>query len=207
MAIDILGTVYFIDSDRTEEIIKKWTMGGISYIRTFSNVYSYKPQFLPGYLDRLFTGREWTQLVYYRKVEAIVSNGEVDTKWVKAAIDRIEWAKVENQKDISVVPMLKNVLAVRGMTLKDLSHVTGIRKKTLEEYISGDTRPRPKTIEYIADCLNVDIFTLTGSDYIGLEKLIVNEHDAEVIAKRKEEGMNASLVLKQFMKFIEDSRD
>jgi len=58
-----------------------------------------------------------------------------------------------------------NARSSRGLTLIQLSKLTGISKTTLNDIENGKTSPTLNQLEYIAIALNVKINDLFESDY------------------------------------------
>jgi transcriptional regulator with XRE-family HTH domain len=165
------------------------------------DIFMYKNVYVPSGINRLLDGYAWCDLVYYKHEQLVNTKGDVIDRWVKAPVDKISYVKGLTEKK-SYVPMLKNVLVIRDMTLGDLSKGTGIKVQSLKEYIDGDTKPRYETIEKLSNYLDVPMATLQGLDYIGLEMDIVNKHDAMVEQKRKEEAERARYVMESFWDYI-----
>ena len=55
---------------------------------------------------------------------------------------------------------LKELLALRGMTLKEFASVSGISQSNLSNYINGNISPTLETLNRIATNLGVDIVEL-----------------------------------------------
>lgn len=194
--------VHFMDGTK-EEIVKSWTgRNNVRYVKTAHDTFMYKNVYIPNSaLHTLLGGYDWLDLCYYKHQQTVTKDGQVIDEWVRAPIEKITYVRPKFKKHC-VIPMLKNVLAIKNMTPADLSRVTGINSKTLIKYIDGNVTPRPATIERIAECLNIDISTLTGEDDLGLEKHVVGEHDAKVLAKRKEEAKKAEYAMRSFVDYI-----
>lgn len=71
---------------------------------------------------------------------------------------------------------IKEILSQKGMTLKDLSQLSGITQSNLSNYLNGNISPTLDTLIKIASYLEVDIRELFGE-----------EDDIELYAKYKDE--------------------
>ena len=75
-----------------------------------------------------------------------------------------------------MVLRIKEILSQKGMTLKDLSRLSGITQSNLSNYLNGNISPTLDTLIKIASHLKVDIRELFGE-----------EDDIELYAKYKGE--------------------
>lgn len=75
-----------------------------------------------------------------------------------------------------MVLRIKKILSQKGMTLKDLSRLSGITQSNLSNYLNGNISPTLDTLIKIASHLKVDIRELFGE-----------EDDIELYAKYKGE--------------------
>ena len=75
-----------------------------------------------------------------------------------------------------MVLRIKEILSQKGMTLKDLSRLSGITQSNLSNYLNGNISPTLDTLIKIANHLKVDIRELFGK-----------EDDIELYAKYKGE--------------------
>lgn len=72
---------------------------------------------------------------------------------------------------------IKEILSQKGMTLKDLSRLSGITQSNLSNYLNGNISPTLDTLIKIATHLEIDIRELFGEE----------EEDIELYAKYKGE--------------------
>lgn len=75
-----------------------------------------------------------------------------------------------------MVLRIKEILSQKGMTLKELSRLSGITQSNLSNYLNGNISPTLDTLIKIATHLEVDIRELFGE-----------EDDIELYAKYKGE--------------------
>lgn len=59
---------------------------------------------------------------------------------------------------------LKEILAQRGITLKDFAATSGISQSNLSNYINGNISPTLDTLKRIADNLNISLTELFKED-------------------------------------------
>ena len=55
---------------------------------------------------------------------------------------------------------LKEILAQRGVTLKDFAQMSGISQSNLSNYLNGNISPTLDTLKKIATFLNIDVVEL-----------------------------------------------
>ena len=55
---------------------------------------------------------------------------------------------------------LKEILAQRGVTLKEFSQTSGISQSNLSNYLNGNISPTLDTLKKIASSLNIDVVEL-----------------------------------------------
>lgn len=55
---------------------------------------------------------------------------------------------------------LKEILAQRGVTLKDFARLSGISQSNLSNYLNGNISPTLDTLKKIASFLNIDVSEL-----------------------------------------------
>lgn len=55
---------------------------------------------------------------------------------------------------------LKEILAQRGITLKDFAQMSGISQSNLSNYLNGNISPTLDTLKKIASFLNIDVVEL-----------------------------------------------
>lgn len=55
---------------------------------------------------------------------------------------------------------LKELLAQKGMTLKEFASISGISQSNLSNYINGNISPTLETLNKIADNLNIELIEL-----------------------------------------------
>lgn len=55
---------------------------------------------------------------------------------------------------------LKEILAQRGVTLKDFAQMSGISQSNLSNYLNGNISPTLDTLKKIASFLNIDVVEL-----------------------------------------------
>lgn len=55
---------------------------------------------------------------------------------------------------------LKEILAQRGITLKEFAMTSGISQSNLSNYLNGNISPTLETLKKMASSLNIDIFEL-----------------------------------------------
>lgn len=55
---------------------------------------------------------------------------------------------------------LKEILAERGLTLKDFAQASGISQSNLSNYLNGNISPTLDTLKKIASFLNIDVVDL-----------------------------------------------
>lgn len=88
---------------------------------------------------------------------------------------------------------LKEILAQRGITLKDFAQTSGISQSNLSNYLNGNISPTLDTLKKIASFLNIDVVELFKEKdnielYVKHEGILypINKEDIlNVIEKKK----------------------
>ena len=88
---------------------------------------------------------------------------------------------------------LKEILAQRGVTLKDFAQTSGISQSNLSNYLNGNISPTLDTLKKIASYLNIDVVELFKekdnielyAKYEGILYPISKEDILSVIEKKK----------------------
>ena len=88
---------------------------------------------------------------------------------------------------------LKEILALKGMTLKEFASVSGISQSNLSNYINGNISPTLETLNRIATNLGIDIIELFKekddvelfAKHNGILYPITKEDILEVISKNE----------------------
>lgn len=92
-----------------------------------------------------------------------------------------------------MVLRIKEILSQKGMTLKDLSRLSGITQSNLSNYLNGNISPTLDTLTKIAKYLDVEVKELFGekddvelyAKYNGELYPITKKDLIELISKRK----------------------
>ena len=88
---------------------------------------------------------------------------------------------------------LKEILAQRGITLKDFSQMAGISQSNLSNYLNGNISPTLDTLKKMASHLNIEVVELFKekdnvelyAKYDGVLYPISKEDILEIIEKKK----------------------
>jgi transcriptional regulator with XRE-family HTH domain len=167
----IKGRLYFLDG-HTEDIITVtsfWT--GHVKVETKHGVYTYVnfPKFdIEEPIDTFHF-----QLLYREHIQEFTDNGTIKHIMRPAPIERVE-IFTPKRKPICWLPNLKSIMAVKKVTLAELSKKTRIDKDKLEKYMNGDLKPQQRTVNKIAAVLEVPPESLSDNTYIGKEMLLLD---------------------------------
>lgn len=87
---------------------------------------------------------------------------------------------------------LKEILAQRGITLKDFAHMSGISQSNLSNYLNGNISPTLETLKKMASFLNIEIVELFKEKndielYVRYEEILypITKEDILAIIKKK----------------------
>lgn len=61
--------------------------------------------------------------------------------------------------------LLGEIMYQKNLTIRQVSHITGLPKSTISDIVSGRTSPRMETMERLAAGLKIHIADLYESDY------------------------------------------
>lgn len=61
--------------------------------------------------------------------------------------------------------LLGEIMYQKNLTIRQVSHLTGLPKSTISDIVSGRTSPRMETMERLAAGLKIHIADLYESDY------------------------------------------
>lgn len=61
--------------------------------------------------------------------------------------------------------LLGEIMYQKNLTMRQVSHLTGLPKSTISDIVSGRTSPRMETMERLAAGLKIHIADLYESDY------------------------------------------
>jgi transcriptional regulator with XRE-family HTH domain len=89
---------------------------------------------------------------------------------------------------------VKEILAQRGITLKEISNKAGISASNLSNYLNGNISPTLDTLKKIASALNLDVVELFKekedvelyAKYDGMLYPINKDDILEIISKKKQ---------------------